>query len=127
MRLRRGGEGVRHPHVQLLGAEREPGAAGHAQGRRLLELPEAEQLTVEAPRLRLAARWRRDLHVIEAGDHAAEASGEPSSSITRASSWPARYAPTSRASSSSAAGTQPPSPAGRPPPTPPRLRPSGSP
>jgi len=44
--------------------EREPGTAARAQRLRLLELLEAEQVTEEAARLRLAARRGRELDVV---------------------------------------------------------------
>jgi hypothetical protein len=44
--------------------EREPRTAAGAQRPGLLELLEAEQVPEEAPRLRLAARRRRDLDVV---------------------------------------------------------------
>jgi hypothetical protein len=45
-------------------AEREPGAAAGAQRLGLLDLLETKQFAEEAARLRLAARWSRDLDVI---------------------------------------------------------------
>jgi hypothetical protein len=58
--------------VQLLPAGAKPDAAAGAQAGGLLQFREPEQLAVEAPRLALAPRWRRQLHVIEPVDgHAA--------------------------------------------------------
>src|SRR4051794_2869350 len=56
--------------VELLAgvAAPEPHAAAGAQLLRLLDLLEAEQLAIEAPGLLLTPRWRRHLHVIDAGD-----------------------------------------------------------
>ena len=58
--------------VQLLAvrAAAEPDAAAGLQLVRLLDLLEAQQPTVEAPRLGLAAGRRRDLDVVDAGDRA---------------------------------------------------------
>jgi hypothetical protein len=44
--------------------EREPDASAGAQRFGLLELPQPEQVAEEAARLRLAARWSRDLDVV---------------------------------------------------------------
>jgi hypothetical protein len=51
--------------VELIAArEREPDAAARTERLRLLELLEAEQVTEEAARLRLAARRGRELDVV---------------------------------------------------------------
>jgi hypothetical protein len=51
--------------VELIVArEREPDAAARTERLRLLELLEAEQVTEEAARLRLAARRGRELDVV---------------------------------------------------------------
>jgi hypothetical protein len=51
-----------------MGATGEPDATAPPQGLRLLQLGQAEQLTVKTPRSILAARRRGDLDVIEALD-----------------------------------------------------------
>jgi hypothetical protein len=61
-----GREVARHADVQLLLAAAEPGAAPGGERRRLGQLGQLQQLAVEAPRLLLAARRRRHLHVVDA-------------------------------------------------------------
>src|SRR3954467_645929 len=69
VRLRGGLEVLLHADVELLPADLEPHAAAASQRLRLLELREAEHPAAERPRLVLAVRRRRDLDVIETGDH----------------------------------------------------------
>jgi hypothetical protein len=65
MRLPGRRERLRHADVQLAAvAEREPGAAASAQGLRLFDLFQTQQIAEEAARLRLAAGRRRDLDVV---------------------------------------------------------------
>jgi catechol 2,3-dioxygenase-like lactoylglutathione lyase family enzyme len=60
------------PDVQLLRADLEPRAATRRQRLGLRELAEPQQLPEETPSLRLAARRRRDLDVVEPFDHRRE-------------------------------------------------------
>ena len=54
--------------VQFLVPAREPNATSNAQVRGLLDLPQAKQIAVEAPRPILAVRRRGDLYVIQPQD-----------------------------------------------------------
>ena len=94
VRLRRRRERVGDADVQLLRRRartrrRRPRAAARASRARRARAAR-RRTRAPAPRSPAAPRPGRG----RAGDHAAEASGEPSSSITRASSWPASQAPT---------------------------------
>jgi hypothetical protein len=55
-------------HVELLIAHGKPDAAADSQSRGLLQLRQAQELAVEAPRLAFAARRSGDLHVIQTFD-----------------------------------------------------------
>src|SRR6185503_750947 len=96
MRLLRGREVLGDADVELLRAAREPDAAAGRERRGLRQLLQAEQAGEEAARLRLAAGRRRELHVVEAADHAADA--------TPRTQRPSRPPSIARASSSSAGG-----------------------
>src|SRR4051794_1468009 len=78
MRLRRRGELVLDPDVELPPVgQREPRAAARRERRRLLDLLQPEQLAEERARRRLAAGRRGDLHMVEADDpHASRSSIE---------------------------------------------------
>jgi hypothetical protein len=54
--------------MKLLSATGEPNATAAPQGLRLLQLGQAEQSSVKAARLILAARRRGDLNVVESLD-----------------------------------------------------------
>jgi hypothetical protein len=65
MRLSRRRERFLDADMELSAAvEREPDAAARAQWLGLLDLLQRQQLAEEAPRLVLAARWRRELDVV---------------------------------------------------------------
>jgi hypothetical protein len=65
MGLGRGREVFRHPHVKLMRPAGKPDAAAVPESRRLLELWETDELSVEPPGSALASDWRGDLHMVE--------------------------------------------------------------
>ena len=66
VRLPRGRERILDADVQLLPTGAEPAATAGGKSVRLRELGQPEQAAVERARLVLAARRRRDLHVVDA-------------------------------------------------------------
>ena len=77
MGLGRGRKVLRHPDVKLMVAAGKPDTAATSQGLGLFQFGEAEQLSIEPPRLALALNRRGNLHMIETDDlHAAHDSQE---------------------------------------------------
>jgi hypothetical protein len=82
MRLARRHEVVLEADVELLGAAPEPDATGFGPfGQR--HLLEAEDAAEVAARLLFEAGRRGELHVVDAGDHAADSRTEPTNAASR--------------------------------------------
>jgi len=65
MRLQRRSEQVLDTNVQLPRSDPEPTSSANREQRRLLDLGQPEQLTVERPSRILAAGWRRNLNMVK--------------------------------------------------------------